>query len=303
MVKKYSFLFIILAAILWSADGLLRRSLYSLPPTVVVLFEHILGLLLLLPFLLPKLKEIKTLTKKEWGAFLWVALLSGVLGTVLYTAALGKVQYISYSVVVLLQQLQPLIVVFFASRVLKETITKKYIVWALVGISAAYLLSFPQLKVSLVNDQGQIIAALLAIGAAFCWGSSTAFSRLGLQKLTPYVATGFRFALTIPIAFIFVFLTKSESQLTMVSSTQWLNLLGIALSTGMVGLIIYHKGLKFTHAKVSAIAELFWPLSAVFIGYFFLEERLTLTQIIGTLLLLVSMYQISQIQKKYVAIT
>ena len=130
MVKKYSFLFIILAAILWSADGLLRRSLYSLPPTVVVLFEHILGLLLLLPFLLPKLKEIKTLTKKEWGAFLWVALLSGVLGTVLYTAALGKVQYISYSVVVLLQQLQPLIVVFFASRVLKETITKKYIVWA-----------------------------------------------------------------------------------------------------------------------------------------------------------------------------
>lgn len=300
MVKKYSFLLIIFAAILWSADGLLRRNLYSLPPTVVVFYEHLIGLLILMPFIVPKLSELKKLSKKDLLAFGWVALLSGVLGTVMYTAALGKVNYISYSVVVLLQQLQPLFVIFFARFLLKETVSYKYMLWALIALVGAYLLSFPNLVINFSENSQQITAALLAIGAAFCWGSSTAFSRFGLQKIPSYVATGFRFSLTLPIALIFIFITNSQEALTKVTATQQLNLLGIALSTGMVGLIIYYQGLKFTQAKVSAIAELFWPLSAVVIGFFFIGDRFTPTQVIGGILILGSMNQIIKAQKVYV---
>ena len=43
-------LFVIVAALLWSFDGVLRISLYSLPPAVVVFYEHLLGAGIMLLF-------------------------------------------------------------------------------------------------------------------------------------------------------------------------------------------------------------------------------------------------------------
>lgn len=299
MIKKYSFLFIILASILWSLDGVLRRSLYSLPPTVVVFYEHLLGFIILSPFVIGDLRKLKQLSRKDILAFIWVALLSGVLGTVMYTAALGKINYIQYSVVVLLQQVEPLIAISFAWLVLREKISFTYLVWALPALVAAYLLTFPTLTVNLTSQRGEFVAALLALGSAIAWGSSTVFSRLALQKIPFYLGTAVRFALTLPLALGFVFLTNSGGHLTSLTQSQWLSLLGITVTTGMVAMLIYYRGLKYTEAKVSAIAELAWPLSAVFVGVYYFHERLTLTQILGALLLLVSMYKISMLQKKH----
>jgi hypothetical protein len=64
------------AAFLWSLDALIRVSLYSLPPTVVVFWEHLLGAILLTPFAFKHRDEIKQLTKKEWGAVLIISLFS-----------------------------------------------------------------------------------------------------------------------------------------------------------------------------------------------------------------------------------
>jgi hypothetical protein len=58
-------LFIVIASLLWSFDGLLRTSLYSLSPAVVVFWEHFLGMLVLTPFILKKVNEFKLLTRRE----------------------------------------------------------------------------------------------------------------------------------------------------------------------------------------------------------------------------------------------
>lgn len=298
MVKKYSFLFIILASILWSLDGLLRRTLYTLPPPVVVFYEHLIGLILLTPFIVKQLPQLLQLTRRDLMAFVWVALFSGVLGTVLYTAALGQINYIQYSVVVLLQQVEPLFALSFAWLILREKITPRYLFWAAPAVASAYLISFPNLTVNFSKQAGEITAALLALGAAFAWGSSTAFSRYALQKLPHSLATGIRFGLTVPLAFGFVLLSGKTTQLTALNQTQWLTLVAIALTTGMVALLIYYRGLKYTEAKVSAIAELTWPLSAIFIGFYFFHERLTFTQIIGAAILLISMFKIGELQRR-----
>ena len=72
---------IVLAAFLWSLDGLLRRSLYSLDSSVIVFWEHVIGFFILSPLLVRTLGEFKNLPKRMWLAIGWVSLLSGVLGT------------------------------------------------------------------------------------------------------------------------------------------------------------------------------------------------------------------------------
>lgn len=291
-------LFIVVAAFLWSLDGLLRRSLYVLPPTVIVFFEHLIGFIILLPVLLPQWKKFTTIDAKTWGAFAWVTLLSSIVGTVLYTAALGMVNYIQFSVVVLLQQMQPLFVVLFARMVLKERIEKMFWPLLVVALVGAYFVSFPTLTVNVTTGARTLIAALMAIGAAFSWGSSTSFSRYALLRLPSLVVTGVRFGLASVLGLAAVFLMGQQAGLSAITPVQLWTLVAIALSTGMVAMVIYYYGLKRTPARVSSICELTWPLSAVALDYVLFHKGLTLTQWIGAILLLVSIVKVSRLAKK-----
>ena len=239
--------FIILAALLWSLDGILRRGLYSLPPTIVVFWEHALGAIILLPFVFKSLKEIKKLNLKEWISILAVSLFSGALGTIFYTAALGKVNFIQFSVVVLLQQLQPIWAIITAAIVLKEKITRKFIPWAFLAVASSYLVTFKDLRLNWQTGQGTIVAAVLALSAGMMWAASTSFSKIVLKKISFQVATFLRFVLAPVFALIFVFFLKQSGQIMKVSPSQWTSLLIIVFSTGLVALLFYYLGLRKPH--------------------------------------------------------
>lgn len=296
-IKSFGPAFIIIAAILWSLDGILRRSLYTLPPSIVVFYEHILGAIILLPLLIKYLSDLKKMTRKEWLSIILVSLFSGALGTIFYTAALGMVQYIQFSVVVLLQQLQPVWAILAAAILLKEKITKDFALWAGIGIIAAYLITFKDLKVNISAGNPTFIAALLALSAGFMWAVSTSFSKIVLSKVSFWTATGLRFWLAPVFALIFVIGQGQTSTLTALSQQQWMMLVAITLSTGMVALVIYYYGLKKTPARVSSICELTWPASAIFIDYFLYRQTFTASQIIGIVLLFVAMFHVAKHRK------
>src|SRR3990167_750632 len=151
---SYGPLLIFIAAVLWGLDGILRRSLYSLPPITIVFFEHLIGLIIIAPFLW-KAWSKEELAKKEWYALGVVALLSGVLGTLFFTTALLKVSFISFSVVYLIQKLQPVFAVAMAWIVLGERPTRQYLPWAALALVAGYFVTFPSGIVNL-SEGGEI---------------------------------------------------------------------------------------------------------------------------------------------------
>lgn len=294
---SYSPFFIIIASLLWSFDGILRRGLYSLPSTVVVFYEHILGAVILTPFILIFARsDFKKMGKKEWLAIATVGLFSGALGTIFYTQALGMVQYIQFSVVVLLQQLQPIWAILAASILLKEKLSPRFLFFAGLGIAASYLVTFKDLRVNIAPGNPTLIAAGLAIGAGFVWAVSTSFSKIVLNKVSFVTATYLRFLIAPVFALLFVIGQGNTGKLTQISFSQIEALLLITFSTGMVALLIYYFGLRKTSARVSAICELTWPASAIFIDYFLYKQGLSLTQGIGVVILFFSMYQVSKLK-------
>lgn len=285
-------LFVIFASLLWSFDDILRRSLYVLPPTTVVFYEHLIGagvLLFLIPFWI---KDVKKMRRKEWIAIILDTIFAGVLGTVLYTAALGKIFYIQFSVVVLLQQLQPVWAILAAAILLREKLTKSFVIWAIIALIAAYFLTFPNLKVNLTTGTGTIIAGLLAIGAGFMWGSSTAISKVVLNRVSSLTTTALRFYLAPFFAFALLVSLHQTASLTQITPAQLFTLLLITFSTGAFALAIYNYGLKKTPATIASLCELAWPASSVFIGYFLFHQKLSPTQLVGVAMLLVALYQI-----------
>ncbi|NBV76799.1 DMT family transporter [bacterium] len=286
-------LFIFIAAVLWGLDGVLRRSLYSLPAPTIVFYEHLVGALIIAPFLYVAWKH-EVFTKREWGAMSIVSLFSGALGTVLFTAALNETHFISFSVVYLLQKLQPIFTIGTAWYVLNEKPTRAYALWALLALIAGYFVTFPGGMVNFGEGGGYILAALLAFGAAVCWGSSTVFSRYVLLNHSNTVVTGLRFLLTVPIAFLFVLLLGKTESFSSVTPVQFGTLVFIALSTGMLALWIYYRGLAVTPARVSAIVELAFPVTAVVIDYVLYGTMLAFSQYLAAAVLLFAMYRIAQ---------
>lgn len=285
---------VVIASLLWSVDGLLRVSLYTLPPAVVVFWEHLLGFIILLPFIITMWRGFKKLSRRQWAAITFVALLSGAAGTILYTAALGQVQYIPFSVVVLLQQLNPIFAIVAAALLLKERLSKQFLGLTAVALIGAYMVSFPSLVVNFETGKGTLIAALFAVGAAASWGIATAFSKYALKGTSYIHITAARFGITPLFALLFVGILGNGSSLTALTMSQFGTLLAITFSTGMVALLVYYYGLQKIEASHAATLELAWPLSSVLVGWLFLQQGLTPTQMLGALLLLFATYTIGR---------
>lgn len=291
-------LFILIAATLWAFDGLIRQHLYTLSPIVIIFFEHLVGLILLSPFVFRHVLEAR-LSRREWGLTVLVAVLSGLLGTLWFTAALGKVHFITISVVFLLQKLQPIFAITTARIFLKEKLDKKYIKWALLALISAYFVTFPSGVVNFSTGDGTTVAALYALGAAFAWGSSTTFSKMLLGKVDFRVGTFYRFLFTLIFALplLFIFGKTVEGSLALPSMPQFGFLALIAVSTGMIALLIYYKGLAKTPVHISTILELTFPFIAIILDMIVNGTMLSSVQWLAALVLVFSIYRISKLRE------
>jgi len=287
---------ILITAVLWGVDGVIRRNLYELPPITIIFFEHLIGFIVLLPFVLKYIFKTK-IGKKEWGLLVVISILSGLLGTLWFTTALLRVNFISFSVVFLLQKLQPLFAIGTAKIFLKEKLSKGYMIWAVLALVSAYFVTFPNGVVNLDTGGGTVIAALYALGAAFAWGSSTTFSKMLLGKVRAEVSTFYRFLFTTIIALPVLLLLGFGSSLTAPTLTQFGFFAFIAVSSGMVALLIYYKGLSKTPVHISTILELAFPLVAILIDAKLYGTVLVPMQWIATFTLILSIYRIAILRK------
>lgn len=287
---------VMLAVFLWSLDGvLIRPKFYTLPASLVVFLEHAFGFIVLAPFIFLGWRRIKNLTKKDWGAIMWVCIFGGLLGTIMITKAFfaAFAGETTFATVVILQKLQPIFALFLAAVLLKEKLPAKFYGWAALAIGAAYVLAFGSHGVSfdiILNNK----AALFALLAAFAFGSSTVFGKRIVNHLDFKSTAALRFGITAFLALILILITDDIWAINSISTLQW-KLFGVVVVTsGAVALLIYYYGLKRISASTATICELFWPFSALVLDYFIHGNVLTSTQIIASIILLISFYFVTK---------
>ncbi|OLS20002.1 MAG: hypothetical protein HeimC3_42130 [Candidatus Heimdallarchaeota archaeon LC_3] len=287
-------LFIALAAFLWTTDAFVRSNYDSILTGIqIVLLEHLIIVIMISPLIVKYIPKLLELTKKEWGAVLFIGIGGSALATVAFTEGIfigSPFQFIA--VVILLQQTQPLIAIGLSHLLLKERLPNFYYPLATVSLIGVFLIIFPTISgftqsvggllntLSQLTSSNGFLAGLLGLTAAFLWGSSTVFGRYvmehGQQKPAYFQMVTYRFF----IAFIFLLLLiPFYSRSSLIEMGGFLNLsrypsfeaiatfslltglIYIALIVGLLSLLLYYYGLKTTHASMSAIAELAFPLS------------------------------------------
>ncbi|HOJ08417.1 MAG: EamA family transporter [Ignavibacteriota bacterium] len=287
---------IIIAASLWGVDGIvLRPSLYSLPVPLVVFVESAIVAVLLTPFLIKRISPLKSLTLKDWIAFVGVALFGGAIGTMAITKALFYVNFVNLSIVILLQKLQPVFAISLATLLLKEKLPKEFFLWASLAIVGAYFMTFGLSSPNFSTGDKTTIAALFALLAAFSFSSSTVLSKRALRNVNYEMGTYLRFLFAAIIMLVIAASTGDISNIKDITAKQTVIFLIIAFTTGGSAIFLYYYGLKRISASVASICELAFPLTAVVLDYFVHDNILSPVQWIGTGVLIISILKVSGI--------
>lgn len=277
---------VVVAALLWSLDGIfLRPRLASVEPSLVVFLEHSLGFIILLPFLFIYKSELKKITKKQWTAIFWVALFGGALGTTFFTKALFLTGFVDVSVVVLLQKFQPIFAILLSAIILKERFPSKFYIYAALALIGGYFVTFKN-PLSINLGTATTMMVVFSLLAAFSWGSSTVFGKYSLKNINYGLLSVLRFGFTIIIMLIPAI--KYFSTFPTITSSVWETLAIIVFTSGAVAMYLYYYGLKKIPASLATLCELAWPVSAIIFDYLFNHNILSLTQIIGATLLIIA---------------
>ena len=298
---------VFLAAALWATDAPFRAHLTEgLASNFIVLAEHGVSLLIALPILLLNWGQLRKLSLKEWCAVLVIGIGGSALAAVAFTESF---HYVNPSVSIVLQKIQPLIAITLAAWLLGEALHKNFWTWTAVALFGAYLVSFPDLVPQTYAGETfspNLIGAALALTAAALWGASTVFGKYVLRSIAFQTLTSLRFV----IGFIFLALLNATQHTypsaSSITGTDILFIVIVALTSGVFSLFLYYYGLQFTKASIATIAELGFPLAAVFVNAYFIPGNqspgayfgLYLGQWLGTALLLFAMLMLSRVNQE-----
>ena len=282
------------SAILWGFDGVvLTPRLQGLNVGYVVFMLHAIPFLLMNIFMFSEYKQLKTFLRQDYITFILIAVFGGAIGTIAIVKALFLVNFKDLSVVVLLQKLQPIFAITLAAILLKEKIKKQFALWASLAVFASYFLTFGWHLPGMSTNKNTLHAALLAILAAFSFGSSTVFSKKILLHFNFMTATFFRYGFTTVIMLFYVVIFGKYTEVMHTNRLHWMLFVLIGLTTGSGAIFIYYYGLRRVRAIVATISELLFPVSAIFFDYVVNGSMLSPVQLISAAVMVFAIIKLS----------
>ncbi len=271
-------LLVALGSSLWATDLIFRPELSEeLTAAEVVFWEHLILALICLPILVRS--DLRGLTRRDWISVVLVGAGASVVATVLFTKAFS---YGEPTTVVLLQKVQPLVVIVSARAMLGERLKPNFWLYAIPAVVGAYLLATPVPSDVTIES---LTPALLSIGAATLWGLGTVLGR-GLLNTIPFMTqTALRFVVGLPMAAILLGVFGPEGRTTEAQLSDTPFLICLAVVPGLIAVSLYYRGLRQTPASTATLAELAFPLSSVVLGLILFDGALVRSQWIGFVVL------------------
>ncbi len=122
---------------------------------------------------------------------------------------------------------------------------------------------------------------ILALIGMVCWGIAPIFAKVGLRGLSPVVGLSVRTFFTAAVLLVWLFIAGYLPELKSVSPKTLLFLIFEAVFAMLIGDLAYFSALKHGSASIVMLIMACSPLVTILCSVILLNERLTITNIIG----------------------
>src|SRR5919197_2942792 len=128
-----------IGAALWGTESAWRIPLNELfDARVIVFWEHIVILLMFLPILIPRLRELPKVSARTWGYLIFSGFAGSAVGTIFFTLAL---KHGNPTVVNVILNIRPLISTLGAFLLFGDRLGARFFLYAGIAIFAGIFLS------------------------------------------------------------------------------------------------------------------------------------------------------------------
>jgi drug/metabolite transporter, DME family len=274
MRRSTGIILVAVAAAMWGFDQWIRASLSGATTAATIVFgEHVVLVLLTLPFAVGALAAVFKLGWRHVLAAVAIGAGASAVATILFTEALFS--HNDFVTPIVLQKVQPVFAVIGAMVVLGERPRFRFAGYVAVALVGTWLMGVPDP----FHPKAHGLATMFyALGAALLWALGTVFGRYLARDMRFEHVTTLRFVFGLPASAIALLVLGSPAFSSWHNSL-WISIL--ALVTGFAAMFIYYYGLRSTPAVAATIAELAFPITAVLVGYFKFGQTLTGWQWVG----------------------
>lgn len=276
LASARGYVFVIIAAVLWSTIGLLVRGLYQqygLSALTIAFLRAGVGALLTLGMLVFVRREWLRVARHDWMFFVAYGALGISAFYWLYAQAIIQT---GVTMAVVLLYTAPAFVTLIAWRVWGETLDGHKSVALLLAFSGCALVAraYDPTQLS-VNGVG----ILLGLGAGFTYALFTLFGKAVVQTYSPFTALTYQ--LLFGALFLLPFQRAEELHLLVQHPSAWLYLLGLVLGPTLGAIGFFTTGLRYVPASNASILATIEPVIASILAFLLLEERLEWLQMLG----------------------
>ena len=239
------------------------------------------------------LKYKIAITKKQFLNTLIAGFLFLVYGNGVFVWAL---RYVDSGFAALLAATQPLFVLFLMRLIDRKPMQKKSIIGVLLGLLGMYLLVSQK---NIATSEGSVLGIFMIFTCVLSWSYGSVFvSKADLPK-NFFVSTGYQMLTAGTLLFFGSLLFKE----TWISPLNWsedvqLSMAFLIFFGGIVAFTSFNYLLKNVSTEKVATSAYINPIVAMLLGWYVLDERLSLQSIIASAVLLTGVYFINSRKRR-----
>lgn len=286
-----SYCYLTVAQIIIGANIVTAKSLLvTIPIYVLLTLRFMIGSLILSVICYvkkenPLLDEKgNSLTARDWLVLFSQALCAGFLFN---SFILSGLNYTSASTAGIISSITPAVIALLSYIILKEMLGVRHIVAILLAVLGLVVISAT--KQSNAVELHRWFGDFLVLCSVFPEALFTVIAKWYKKDISNY-----SMSLIINVFNVFLFLPIAIGSLKYLSPTISTMDIGLVLLYGILGGAVYflcwYRGLEGVTASVAAIFTAVMPLSTVALGYLFLQEKLTIYDVIGGTLVILSIF-------------
>lgn len=269
---------LVLLSVLWGGTFFFTGvALKELPPLTLVFLRLSLATLILLPVL--RINRIRfPIGMAGWWPYAVMALINNVIPFSLLV--MGQT-YIPGGMAAVVNATTPVFTVLVAAIFGEEKLILRRVAGVLLGLCGVIILKGYEFDI----NSKQSIGIALCLGATTCFGFSALWAKRRLAGAPPIGAATFQLLSGSVMMLVLASIFDRPWQLQMPGLITWLAVLGIASLSTALAFILFFQIITRSGASNVMLVTLLVPVSAILLGYFFLDERIEVREIVGALVI------------------
>jgi drug/metabolite transporter (DMT)-like permease len=294
-----------LGAALWGTESAWRIPLNELfDAKVIVFWEHVFILIMFLPILISRMKEIPKINAHTWGYIIFSGFAGSAVGTIFFTLAL---KYGNPTVVNVILNIQPVISTIGAFVLFGDQLARRFFFYAGIAIIAGVFVSVAHPAMIGVSFEraGLNLGTGYALICALCWGLATVAGRGVMIGMSLRLASGMRIVIGLTcMTLILLAYGKLNGAALWPAAAQAhttkaiVLLFFLASVSGGIPLLIYFQGLHLTRASTAGYFEMMQTLAAVCITWGFFHASLHPHQVLAAIVLIAAVAMVHHVQQQ-----